>query len=136
MRRSRSLKKATAVFVAAVFCFLAVFVAPVQATLVGTADLLQQQSMDQARQKVIQFMERQEVARHLKAWGVSPAEAKARVAVMTDEEISVLSEKIDQMPAGGDALGIALAIAILVFVVLIITDVLGVTDVFTFIKKR
>ena len=104
--------------------------------MVGTADLLQQKSNDMARQKVLQFMERQDVAQHLQSWGVTPEEAKARVATMTDEEISMLAKKIDQMPAGGDAVGIALAIAIIVFVVLIITDVLGVTDVFTFIKKR
>lgn len=137
MRRKFGVQKATAVVVVMMFGFLTVFVAPLQAAMVGTADLLQQQSQDLARQKVLQFMERQDVAQHLQSWGVTPEEAKARVATMTDEEISLLADKIDQMPAGGDsALGIALAIAVVVFVVLIITDVLGVTDVFTFIKKR
>ena len=129
--------KTTAMFVALVFGILSVFVAPAQAVMVGTADLIEQQKLDLTRQKVLQFMERDQVAQHLQAWGVTPGEARARVATLTDEEISLLADRIDQVPAGGsDALGIALAIAVITFVVLIITDVLGVTDVFTFIKKR
>ena len=53
--------------------------------MVGTADLLQQKSNDMARQKVLQFMERQDVAQHLQSWGVTPEEAKARVATMSDQ---------------------------------------------------
>ena len=68
--------------------------------------------------------------------GVDPVEAKARVAVMTDEEVSTIAGKIDQLPAGGDAVGFLVAVAVIVFVVLLITDIIGVTDVFTFIKKR
>ena len=136
MRRLNGLKKQTALIVAMAFCFLTVFVAPAQAALVGTADILQQQDRDLAREKVSQFMGRQEVAQQLQAWGVSPAEAEARVAALTDEEISLLADRIEQMPAGGDAVGFAIALAIVTFVVLVILDVFGVTDIFTFIKKR
>jgi hypothetical protein len=118
------------------FSFLSLVVAPVQAAMVGTADILKAQSDDLARQKVKCFMERQDVAQQLQAWGVKPEEAQARVDTMTDEEISRVAAKIDQLPAGGDALGFILAAAIIIFVVLIITDLTGVTDVFTFIKKR
>jgi hypothetical protein len=55
---------------------------------------------------------------------------------MTDQEVAMLSAKIDQVPAGGDALGFVLAVAFLTFVTLIILVIAGVTDVFTFINKR
>jgi len=118
------------------FSFLSLVVAPAQAAMVGTADILKAQSDDLARQKVKLFMERQDVVQQIQAWGVNPDEAQARVDTMTDAEISLLAAKIDQLPAGGDALGFILAVAVIIFVVLIITDLTGVTDVFTFIKKR
>ena len=136
MRRYPRMRKTTASFVLTAFFILSVIVAPVQAAMVGTANILKQESRDLAHQKVMKFIERQDVARQLQAWGVNPAEAKTRVDTMTDEEISMLSNKIDQMPAGGDAVGLLLGLVVITFVVLIITDLLGVTDVFTFIKKR
>ncbi len=136
MRRHRGMKKAVACLVIVAFSFLSLVVAPAQAAMVGTADILKAQSNDLARQKVKLFMERQEVVQQFDAWGVNPDEAQARVDTMTDEEIAMLSSKIDRLPAGGDALGFILAVAVIVFVVLIITDLTGVTDVFTFIKKR
>ncbi len=136
MRRSMRSQKVIAGFVAVAFCFLSVVVAPVQATLVGTADILAAQENNMARGKVKAFMAREDVVNHLQAFGVTAEEAQARVDTMTAEEIQLLSEKIDQMPAGGDAVGFLLALAIISFVALIITDIIGVTDVFTFIKKR
>ena len=136
MRRNRGMKKAVAYLVIVAFSFLSLVVAPAQAAMVGTADILKAQSDDLARQKVKLFMERQDVVQQFQAWGVNPDEAQARVDTMTDAEISLLASKIDQLPAGGDALGFILAVAVIIFVVLIITDIMGVTDVFTFINKR
>jgi hypothetical protein len=47
-----------------------------------------------------------------------------------------LAQKLDQLPAGGDGLGVVIGAALVVFIVLLITDILGYTDVFTFVKKR
>jgi hypothetical protein len=135
MKLSRGWQKAVASLVTVAFSFICLFVAPVQAAMVDTADILHQQGNELARQKVQQFMERQDVARQFQAWGVNADEAMARVASMNDEEINLLAGQIDGMPAGGDALGVLLGIAVVVFVVLIILDIVGVTDVFTFIKK-
>ncbi|MEJ2157057.1 MAG: PA2779 family protein [Desulfobacteraceae bacterium] len=136
MKRSIRLRKFTAILVSVAFCFLSVVVAPVQATLVGTSDILAAHENDMARDKVKAFVAREDVANHLEALGVSVAEAQTRVDTMTAEEIQLLADKIDEMPAGGDALGFILAISVIAFIVLIITDIIGVTDVFTFIKKR
>jgi hypothetical protein len=118
------------------FSFVCVFVAPLQAAMVGTADILDQKDSTLARQKVVDFMQRQDVANYFNAMGVDSDEARARVATMTDQEIALVADKIDQMPAGGDAVQFVLVVAIIMFIVLVVLDIIGVTDIFTFIKKR
>jgi hypothetical protein len=136
MRPRLKIQKAVAGFVALVFFLFSGVVVPAQATMIGTAEILSTQDDAQARQKVCQFLEREDVVHHLEAWGVNADEAQSRVDTMTHEEIRMLAAKIDQMPAGGDALGLIVAVSIIAFVTLVITDIIGVTDVFTFIKKR
>ena len=136
MRLCSSFQRLVAGFVMFIFFLFSTIVAPAQAAMIGTAELLCTQKDDFARQKVYRFLEREDVANHLKAWGVGADEARLRVDAMTDEEIHLLAAKIDQMPAGGDAVGVILLVSIVAFMTLVITDILGVTDVFTFIKKR
>ena len=136
MRQSPCMQKSVASIVVVAFSLICVFVAPAQAAMVGTADILQHQDSQLARQKVLRFMERQDVMQQLQAWGVDADEAKARVHTMTDDEIAMLANKIDQVPAGGDTLGVILVVSVIAFIVLIILDIMGVTDIFTFIKKR
>ena len=59
---------------------------------------------------------------------VTADEAKARVYAMTDDEAHNIAGKLDQLPAGGDVLGLLFT----VFIVLLITDILGFTKVFPF----
>lgn len=136
MRHCLKFQKLVAGFVAVVFFLFCGVVVPAQAAMIGTAEILSAQADSLARQKVIRFLDREDVVHHLEAWGVSASEARSRVDAMTTEEIRQLAARIDQLPAGGDALGFLVGISIVVFVVLIITDIIGVTDVFTFIKKR
>jgi hypothetical protein len=136
MRSCSKNQKVTAGFVALVFFLFSGIVAPTQAAMIGTADILSAREDAPVRQKVHRFLEREDVVQHLQAWGVSPEEAQSRVDAMTPEEIRELASRIDQVPAGGDALGLIVAVSIIAFVTLIITDIIGVTDVFTFIKKR
>jgi hypothetical protein len=136
MTPSRSTQKSIASMLVLAFTFICLATAPAKAAMVGTPDILQAQSHDQARQKVKVFMARQDVARQLQAWGVNPDEANLRIDALTDAEVARISEKIDQLPAGGDALGFVVLVGAIVFVTLLITDIVGVTDVFTFIKKQ
>jgi len=52
-------------------------------------------------------------------------------SALTDDEARLLAQRIDQMPAGGGIVGAI----VLIFLVLLVTDVLGLTDVFPFTKK-
>lgn len=136
MGRLSGFHRTVACTAAMIFFVVCAIAAPAQAAMINTADILEQQSLELDRQKIIRFMERQDISRQLQNWGVTLEEAQARVQTMTDQEVALLSQKIDQVPAGGDALGVIVAVAVIFVVVLIITDIVGVTDVFTFIKKR
>jgi hypothetical protein len=71
------------------------------------------------------------VRARLQAYGVDPAQAQARVAALTDEEAARLAAQIDELPAGGDILGAA----VVVFLVLLFTDVMGYTKIFPFTRS-
>jgi len=89
-----------------------------------------------ARAEVAAFLDREDVRQILERWAVDPGEAKARVAALTDAEAADLASRLDAMPAGGHVVGIIIGAILLVFFVLLITDLLGLTDVFPFIKKH
>ncbi|MBR9979724.1 MAG: PA2779 family protein [Desulfatitalea sp.] len=135
MKHSRGMKKAVAGMMTLVFGFLCLFVAPAQAAMVGTADILQVPGKDAAHSPSTLDASRQQIARQLHAWGVTPEEARSRVNAMTDGEVVRLADAMDQMPAGAGFLEFLAVVALLGFITLVITDLVGVTDVFTFIKK-
>lgn len=81
------------------------------------------------RDRVARFLEREDVQLQLQAQGVDPSAVKARVAAMTDEEAAQLAGHMDEMPAGG-----VLGLILFVFIVLLITDILGFTKVFPFTR--
>ena len=86
---------------------------------------------DGDRAHIFGILDRDEVRTQLEARGVNPADVKARVAAMTDEEAAQLAAQIDSLPAGGDVLGVILT----VFIVLLITDILGFTKIFPFTRS-
>jgi hypothetical protein len=103
----------------------------VNAVMITGTDLVTQQQDQQARDRLLQLLERQEVKDALMERGVDPAMAAQRVASMTAEEVRIMNQKMDELPAGGDILGVA----VFVFLVLLFTDIMGWTDIFPFVKK-
>jgi hypothetical protein len=130
------MRKSVAVVVIISLTTLSIIVAPVQAAMVNTAEVLKQNQYNIARERLHVFIDRSEVRKHLEAWGVNPEEAKARVNSLTDHEIEKIAASIDRLPAGGDGLGAIVGAALIVFLVLLVTDILGYTDVFPFVKKK
>lgn len=102
-----------------------------QAAVIGTDAVVGAQQAEQDRARVLDLLGRDEVKQQLLAAGVDAREVAARVDALSDDEVHQLAAKMDQLPAGGDALGAL----VFVFVVLLITDILGFTDVFPFVKK-
>ena len=111
------------------------FVGAVQAAMIGTPAVQSATTTpDDARARVRSFLTREDVASQMQRLGVAPAEAAARVDAMSDEEVRSLSQRLDTLPAGGDAFGTIITAAVLVFLVLLVTDILGYTKVFSFTK--
>jgi hypothetical protein len=107
------------------------FYAPAQAQIIGTEEAQTSASTQADRDKVNNFLQRDDVRQALVGRGVSSDAAQERVRAMTDAEVAQLAERIDQAPAGGDALGVIFA----VFIVLLITDIIGWTKVFPFTRS-
>lgn len=104
-------------------------IVPVQAAMVGTQQVVQAEQSRVDRAQLLAALEREDVRSQLEAMGVDQTMAAERVAAMTDAEIAELNQRIGELPAGGDALGVILVI----FLVFVITDVIGATDIFPFI---
>ncbi len=83
------------------------------------------------RDRIAAVLEREEVRAQLAARGVSREQAQARVAALSDAEAAELAARIDEVPAGG--VGI-IGAALIVFLVLLLTDILGYTKIFPFTR--
>ena len=100
---------------------------PSQAAMLATDAALAAAQRDQ----VSRALERADVQGRLAALGVDAEAVKARVAALTDEEAARLAAKIDSLPAGADGL---IGAIVLIFIVLLITDMLGLTKIFPFTR--
>jgi hypothetical protein len=108
---------------------------PCLAALIGTETLLDVAKGHEARQNINSILAREDVQMVLRTQGISPEEAEARVNALTDAEVVALEKKLEQLPAGGGGVGTIVFALLFVFVVLLITDISGYTDVFPFVKK-
>ena len=99
---------------------------PARAEMIGTAQLLAPAAADAQRQRVDAFLARADVRQKFQELGVNPDQAAQRVASLTDAELAQLSDRIDSMPAGGDALELVLV----VLLILLILELLGAIDIF------
>jgi hypothetical protein len=84
------------------------------------------------RDQVASFLERSEVRDRMQTLGVDPAAARTRVAALSDDEVASLADQLDQLPAGGSDV---LTAVVVVFLILVILDLLGVTNIFPFTKS-
>ncbi len=104
------------------------------AQMASTEAVLEQPVSVSSHEKVSQFVAREDVAKTFETMGVDPAVVEQRIALMSDEEIATISSQIDTLPAGGDFGGLVGAV-VFVFVVLLITDILGFTKIFGFTRS-
>jgi hypothetical protein len=128
--------KYVAFFMATWMFMLAAPCQTVLAALVPTEAAVEARSAKEARDLINSLLSREEVQAQLKLHGIEPLEAKARVDSLSDAEAVDVANRIDQLPAGGSTVGIIVGAILLVFLVLLITDLLGLTDVFPFVKKH
>lgn len=103
------------------------------AEMITTEQVAASQPTTPARERIEALLERADVRAALERRGVSPIEAKKRIEALSDDEVQRIAGKLDSLPAGGDIEGI-LWIAFLAFLVLLVTDILGYTKVFSFTR--
>ncbi|MBI3126462.1 MAG: PA2779 family protein [Candidatus Tectomicrobia bacterium] len=104
-----------------------------EASMIRTEQMLAKATTQDSpgdREKIRQFMAREDVRAQMKTMGVNPDEAEMRVASLSDAEAAKLAGRIDSLPAGQGLGETILIVALVVFIVLLITDLVGATRVF------
>ncbi|MFC1334445.1 MAG: PA2779 family protein [gamma proteobacterium symbiont of Clathrolucina costata] len=99
----------------------------VLASPINTMTVIQMDERAMHIDRIRSAMTRDDVRSTLVGMGVNPAEAELRLDALTDTELVMLNQQMDELPAGGSVLGVLGA----VLIVLIVLELLGVTDVFT-----
>ena len=107
------------------------FTQSVQAAMISTEQAVAAQTAQQNREKLAAALDRPGVAAELERMGVAKEDAQARVAALSDAEVAAMAERIDSLPAGGDIVGAI----VFVFVLLLVTDILGLTKVYPFTRS-
>jgi hypothetical protein len=128
-----SMRKPIAVLIILAFAY-SISWASVHAAMVSTDEIIKQNQYDLDRERLQMLLDDSEVRKELEAWGVDSKVANVWVDRLTDQEIAEMAAQMDQMPAGGDAFSTLVGAALIVFLVLLVTDILGLTDIFPFIK--
>ncbi|SDX66306.1 hypothetical protein SAMN05443545_106305 [Aidingimonas halophila] len=103
---------------------------PTEGGLVSTQDALSADQVQADRERIDDVLSRQDVQDQLLAQGVDPADVRDRVDALSDQEVHDMADRLDDMPAGASVVGALFA----VFVILLVTDILGLTDVFPFTR--
>lgn len=101
-----------------------------QAAIITNNQVIHQAQQAIDKDALLQSINQADVQEQLANMGVATADIESRINQMTQEEIAQINQQMNELPAGGDVLGII----VLIFIIFIITDVIGATDIFPFIK--
>lgn len=108
------------------FSIVSVLIPAAQTAVIDTRTILAIEA-ESPKTEVQAFLAREEVREQMVALGVDPDDASGRVAALTDQELSLLQYHINDLPAGSSALALLGA----VFLVLIVLELVGVTNIFS-----
>ena len=103
---------------------------PLMAGILDTNTLITAAGADADRAALVQRLGSGELQSALTRMGVDPVDAEVRVERLTPAQVADLNARLDQLPAGAGALEAVL----IVFLVFVITDALGITDIFSFVQ--
>lgn len=135
MVRCPQLRRRLALVLAIVIGVVSLPAGTARAALVSTEQAVTTGAPATDRGRVLAFMTRTDVVGQMVALGIDPTEAAARAAALSDAELSRIAGELDRLPAGQSAIGSVIGAAVLIFLVLLITDILGLTDVFPFVRR-
>lgn len=92
------------------------------AALVDTETAADSVRGSDGRARLHHYLAREDVQAALRAQGIDPLEAEARVASLTDAEIDQIASRLDELPAGG-VLGFVILVLVIVLLVIVIVKV-------------
>jgi hypothetical protein len=130
----RCLSKSLALAVAAALFVTSLPIGTARAGMVTTDQLVEQRAAAGDRERLAAILLRDDVRQQMEALGVNRDEAIARLASLSDQEIQQIAGRIDEMPAGQSVLVGVLIVAGAVLLGLLITDLLGITDVYAVVN--
>jgi hypothetical protein len=136
MKILRKKAKPVSVLMTILLFMLAVPYQSAFAQIIGTERVIDQVRGQEARAYLNRILERKDVQKALISRGIGPAEAKARIGSLSDAEVNRLYAQFKNLPAGGNDFGVIIGALLVVFIVLLVTDILGYTHVFTFVNHR
>ena len=135
MKLIRQRSKFTGVFLVILMVLVAVPYQSVLAAMIETETTLDITLKGQeARNTIKTILAREDAQAVLRAQGIDPLEAMARVDTLTDAEAQQIADQIEELPAGGNFFLTFLLVVGIIVVILIITDAMGYTNVFTFVR--
>lgn len=134
MEKMRKFARPTSYLVLLCLLGLSSYMPVGHAAIIGTEAVASAHQIQIERNQLKQLLDRETVKSYLQANGVDPSSVQARVDGLTDAEIHSLADRLDEYPAG-EGFETILIIAFLAFLTLLITDILGYTDVYPFVGK-
>jgi hypothetical protein len=109
----------------------------VPAGLLATEPVIEVAAADKERDRIREFVEREDVRQQMEALGVDPNEAAAGIEGLSDSEIQQIAVYVaEEEPAGQSAIAAVLGAILFILVVLVITDLFGYTHVFPFARSQ
>lgn len=134
MTRFNLLARTMVRLMAAVMVMISMPIGYAQAGMVTTDQVLDAAVVAETREQVVEFLAREDVREQMELLGVDPDEASARAANMTDAEVMQIAGQLEQLPAGEGAIGAILGAVVIIFIILLVTDILGLTNIFPFVR--
>ncbi|MEJ2099168.1 MAG: PA2779 family protein [Desulfobacterales bacterium] len=135
MKLIRQRSKSTGVFLVILMVLLTAPYQSVLAAMIETEATLPAIHEGQAARNTIKaILAREDAQAVLRMQGIDPLEAMARVDCLTDAEAQRIADQIEELPAGSGFLVTFVIVVGIIVIILVITDALGYTNVFTFIR--
>lgn len=127
--------KSICIFTIFSFLLLNISVQTSMAQMITTEMSIEINKQAESRTTVNTFLQREDVQQTMGRQGIDLVEAQKRVDALSDAEVLRLAQTIEQLPAGAGAIGTIVGAAVFVFIVLLVTDLLGLTHIFPFVNR-
>jgi len=122
------LRRSTAIFLSILLALTPLL--PAQAAIIGNDQVVNRELSHQTRDGLQQLFKQEAAQQQLQEWGVNPDQIKGRIDRLTDAELARINQQVNDLQAGGGVLGVLLVL----FLVFVLTDIFGATDIFPFIN--